>query len=290
MYSPALRPSSSRAAPAKKRIWSSAGGISSSRVSSIGLPVFSHSAAMSSSARASIASAKLQQRPLPLGGCGVAPALERLAPRRRRRRRRRPGRRPAREPNTSPVVGSIRSARRPSAASTCWPSMKLLTCRFSVTKHSGRVRMVAPPYPGAQAASTTDSACFLIQNDGFRVNPSSGRSRPTAGAGTRVAGADRLRGSCRARCSFVAAARPGNSDRSAPRRGPVCCRPPRFIPFQEQHSHDRNAFPAAALRHALPSLPPLPRRRPARPHLAAPSGSPPPRAGCPPTCATATRR
>ena len=59
MYSPALRPSSSRAAPAKKRIWSSAGGISSLRVSSIGLPVFSHSAAMMSSARSSIASANL---------------------------------------------------------------------------------------------------------------------------------------------------------------------------------------------------------------------------------------
>ena len=56
-YSPALRPSSSRAAPAKKRIWSIAGGISSVRVSSIGLPVFWHSAAMISSARSSIASA-----------------------------------------------------------------------------------------------------------------------------------------------------------------------------------------------------------------------------------------
>ncbi len=57
MYSPALRPSSIRAAPAKKRIWSSDGGISSVRVSSIGLPVFWHSAAMTSSARSSIASA-----------------------------------------------------------------------------------------------------------------------------------------------------------------------------------------------------------------------------------------
>ena len=57
MYSPALRPSSSRAAPAKNRIWSTAGGISSLRVSSIGLPVFWHSAAMISSARSSIASA-----------------------------------------------------------------------------------------------------------------------------------------------------------------------------------------------------------------------------------------
>ncbi|CAM5737515.1 hypothetical protein SALBM311S_09323 [Streptomyces alboniger] len=57
MYSPALRPSSIRAAPAKKRIWSTIGGISSERVSPIGLPVFSTSAAMSSSARSSNASA-----------------------------------------------------------------------------------------------------------------------------------------------------------------------------------------------------------------------------------------
>ncbi len=57
MYSPAALPSSSRAAPAKKRIWSTIGGISSLRVRPIGLPVFSHSAAMRSSARSSNASA-----------------------------------------------------------------------------------------------------------------------------------------------------------------------------------------------------------------------------------------
>ena len=61
MYSPALRPSSSRAAPAKKRIWSTAGGISSVRVISIGLPVFWHSAAMMSSARSSIACANFSR-------------------------------------------------------------------------------------------------------------------------------------------------------------------------------------------------------------------------------------
>ncbi|RPK42255.1 hypothetical protein EES39_20960 [Streptomyces sp. ADI92-24] len=57
MYSPAERPSSSRAAPAKKRIWSTIGGSSSVRVSPTGLPVFSDSAAMRSSARSSKASA-----------------------------------------------------------------------------------------------------------------------------------------------------------------------------------------------------------------------------------------
>jgi hypothetical protein len=57
MYSPALSPSSTRAAPAKKRIWSTIGGISSLSVSARGLPVFSLSSAISSSARASTASA-----------------------------------------------------------------------------------------------------------------------------------------------------------------------------------------------------------------------------------------
>ena len=57
MYSPALLPSRWRAAVAKKRIWSTIGGISSERVRAIGLPVFSTSSAISSSARASTASA-----------------------------------------------------------------------------------------------------------------------------------------------------------------------------------------------------------------------------------------
>ena len=57
MYSPALRPSSTRAAPAKNRIWSTVGGISSEAVSATGLPVLRLSAATTSSARSSIASA-----------------------------------------------------------------------------------------------------------------------------------------------------------------------------------------------------------------------------------------
>ena len=58
MYSAAARPSSTRAAPAKNRIWSSIGGISSERVKASGLPVLRPSAATKSSARASMASAK----------------------------------------------------------------------------------------------------------------------------------------------------------------------------------------------------------------------------------------
>ncbi len=57
MYSPAERPSSTRAAPAKKRIWSTSGGSSSSAVRPSGLPVFSLSTRTNSSARASMASA-----------------------------------------------------------------------------------------------------------------------------------------------------------------------------------------------------------------------------------------
>ena len=57
MYSPADLPSSIRAAPAKNRIWSTIGGISSDIVSARGLPVLRHSTSTSSSARASSASA-----------------------------------------------------------------------------------------------------------------------------------------------------------------------------------------------------------------------------------------
>ncbi|UMG94434.1 hypothetical protein MF408_10875 [Nocardioides sp. TF02-7] len=56
-YSPADLPSSSRAAPAKKRKWSELGGSSSSMVSPNGLPVSRTSTRPISSARTSIASA-----------------------------------------------------------------------------------------------------------------------------------------------------------------------------------------------------------------------------------------
>ena len=59
MYSPCDLPSSTRAAPAKNRIWSTIGGISSDIVSDTGLPVFSLSMATSSSAFSSITSASL---------------------------------------------------------------------------------------------------------------------------------------------------------------------------------------------------------------------------------------
>ena len=61
MYSPAERPSRTRAAPAKNRIWSTIGGISSAVVTAIGLPVFCDSRATSSSAFASMTSAILRR-------------------------------------------------------------------------------------------------------------------------------------------------------------------------------------------------------------------------------------
>ena len=57
MYSPDDLPSSTLAAPAKNRIWSTIGGISSDIVRETGLPVFSLSTATSSSAFSSITSA-----------------------------------------------------------------------------------------------------------------------------------------------------------------------------------------------------------------------------------------
>src|SRR6202162_3661382 len=64
MYSPAARPSSARAAPAKKRKQSAMGGISSDFVAPSGLPTFSDSMRASSSPCSSIALASLSRRSL----------------------------------------------------------------------------------------------------------------------------------------------------------------------------------------------------------------------------------
>src|SRR5258708_7564751 len=64
MYSPAARPSSGRAAPAKKRKQSAMGGISSDFVAPRGLPTFSDSMRASSSPCSSIALASLSRRSL----------------------------------------------------------------------------------------------------------------------------------------------------------------------------------------------------------------------------------
>ena len=110
MYSPADRPSSIRAAPAKNRIWSTIGGISSEAVSASGLPVFCDSALTNWSALASSASAIRSRARLRSAGVesrqpGKASAAERKAAS------------TSASPETgavaktSPVLGSIRSAR-----------------------------------------------------------------------------------------------------------------------------------------------------------------------------------
>ena len=78
MYSPAERPSSIRAAPAKNRIWSTIGGISSDRVSAIGLPVFSRLGRDELLGPGLDRVGDPQQRQAALGRRGVPPALERV--------------------------------------------------------------------------------------------------------------------------------------------------------------------------------------------------------------------
>ena len=116
MYSDAARPWRCRAAPAKKRIWSTMGGISSSMVSWNGLPVFSHSARTSSSALASIASAIRKRARLRSEGVvrfhdAKASAATRTA------RSTSAGPETGASANASPVLGSISGAVGPSSAS-----------------------------------------------------------------------------------------------------------------------------------------------------------------------------
>ena len=110
MYSPADRPSSIRAAPAKNRIWSTIGGISSDAVSASGLPVFCDSALTNcvcpaSSASAIRSSARLRSAGVESRQPGKASAADANAAV------------TSASPeigavaNTSPVLGSIRSAR-----------------------------------------------------------------------------------------------------------------------------------------------------------------------------------
>ena len=77
MYSPAAVPSSTRAAPAKKRIWSHIGGISSSIVSCFGLPVLRRLDVHELLGALLERVGDPQQGALALGRRGVAPALER---------------------------------------------------------------------------------------------------------------------------------------------------------------------------------------------------------------------
>ena len=116
MYSAAARPSRWRAAPAKKRIWSTIGGISSSMVSWKGFPVFSHSARTRSSALASSASAMRMSARLRSDGVVRRQDVKASAATRSARSTS-AGPETGASANGSPVLGSIRGAMGPSSAS-----------------------------------------------------------------------------------------------------------------------------------------------------------------------------
>src|SRR5512132_3738503 len=132
MYSPAESPFRTRAAPAKKRIWSAAGGTSSSRVSWTGLPVFSLSRATSSSALASIASAiwsraglrsdgvASRQTSNPLAAAWQAASMSAWPE-------------SGASANTWPVEGATSSMVRPSAASRRSPPTTLYSLRVLIS-------------------------------------------------------------------------------------------------------------------------------------------------------------
>ncbi len=128
MYSVAARPSSRRAAPAKNRIWSTIGGISSDIVSANGFPVFSHSVRTSSSARASIASAmRISAR---LRSDGVVRFHDLKASfDDRRARSTSSGLETGASAKASPVLGSISGAIFPPTGSTSSPWIKLRNSR-----------------------------------------------------------------------------------------------------------------------------------------------------------------
>src|SRR5829696_3843760 len=134
-YSPADLPSSTRAAPAKKRIWSAIAGISSSMVSPMGLPVFSDSARTSSSARSSMASASLSRASCRSLGVESRHDSKALSATSNARSTSVPPETGA-SAKASPVAGLMRSEDRPSPASTRSPPTKFCSLFFLVSTMS----------------------------------------------------------------------------------------------------------------------------------------------------------
>ena len=141
MYSPAEVPSSTRAAPAKKRIWSTIGGISSDSTSAFGLPVFSLSTATSCSARASIASAIFNSASWRSDGV-VFPHDSNARSAAWQAASISCSEETADVANTSSVTGSTSSSSRPSSAAA-FPSTKLVS-----------VLVINSPLPQAVAVRT----------------------------------------------------------------------------------------------------------------------------------------
>ena len=153
MYSAAALPSRWRAAVAKKRSWSTIGGISSERVSATGLPVFSTSRAISSSARASTASAMRNSASERSDGVvsrhvSNASAAARIAASTSS------GRDRAASAYCSPVTGLTTGVVRPSAASTCLPLTKLENAFMERLYHdAGAVEVRRSTYDRAMTAA-----------------------------------------------------------------------------------------------------------------------------------------
>ena len=209
--------SSTRAAPAKNRIWSSAGGISSVRVSSIGLPVFSHSAAMISSLRASSASANFRSilcRSLGVVSRHESKAVLAAAYARSTSSAEDTGA----EANTSPVAGLTRSARRPSTASTSSPLMKLRTALITDS-----VPVVVAVVVVAELVMTGHSFFFVAHRralanllDPAAGSEADGRQSPSARHPRALSWA-----ACARCCSLAAATSSGNCRSASPAGHPL---------------------------------------------------------------------
>src|SRR3954451_11113743 len=134
MYSPADLPSSTRAAPAKKRRLSAETGISS-RAEASGLPTFCDSSSASSSALSSIAAASLSSASE--RSCGVVSSHSGRAALAASTARSRPACVPrGTSAIVSPVAGFSTSMVPPSTASTHLPPTKFLCCEtVTLTAH-----------------------------------------------------------------------------------------------------------------------------------------------------------
>ncbi len=178
MYSPADLPSSSRAAPAKKRIWSTIGGTSSDMVRANGLPVFSHSAATSSSARASMASAmRMRARLRSEGVVRLHPAKAAAALRTARSTS--AGPETGASANGRPVLGSTTGAVGPSAACTRSPSMKFQSFRNDPASSpptsasqpsSASVAATGPDWRGRTEASGARTSAAAVPGTGSQTD------------------------------------------------------------------------------------------------------------------------
>src|SRR5215470_2506437 len=182
MYSPAERPSSIRAAPAKNRIWSIIGGISSDRVSATGLPVFCVSAATSCSAfssrvsairsRARLRSAGVVSRHFSNASLAAANAAVTSA-----------SREMGAVAKASPVLGSITSDRRSYAKSVSCPPTKLVRSLFTARPpfcvSTGLLTRGHPFLASPRRAVVGEQVQERLRGQGLRAQHA--RARPRAG-------------------------------------------------------------------------------------------------------------